>query len=483
MNLLLVVEIFYILLVIVVCLRIIYDTRNSAKALAYLLFAVFVPVWGMIFYFVFGINYRKQAIYSRKLIDDEHRLKKLTERIYAASEANLIAHAEGVTDGKKLVKLLLRENQSPLTSGNKVKLLINGEQKFDELFMAISEARDHIHLEYYIIENDNIGNRLKDLLIKKAREGVKVRLIYDDFGSSSIRGRFVKELRKGGVEAYPFNRVRFLYFANRINYRNHRKIVVIDSRTAFIGGVNISDRYINQPGDEDRQFWRDTHLRIDGPGIFLLQHIFVSDWNFCSGQKLDLDQTYFSDPPAAQGSANVQIAYSGPDSPNSTIMFSFLKAINLAQREILLTTPYLIPDDSVMDALTMAALSGVKVKILIPGISDSKLVSMAASTNYGDLLRAGVEIYRYQKGFVHAKTLTVDGSISIVGTANMDHRSFYLNFEVNAIIYSTEFAEELRRSFYKDIESSSLIQYEEWVSRPFYTKLAERTARLFSPLL
>lgn len=482
MSLILLVEIVYILLLVIVCLRIVYDTRDSAKALAYLLFAVFVPVWGMIFYFMFGINYRKQAIYSRKLIDDEKRLKKLTEKIGSSTRDNLAAHADEISDGKKLVYLLLRENQSPLTSDNQVKLLINGKQKFDEVFKAIREARDHIHLEYYIIENDWIGNRLKELLIEKARGGIKVRLIYDDFGSRSIRGRFVKELRKGGVEAYPFNRVRFLYFANRINYRNHRKIIVIDSKIAFTGGINISDRYINRR-NRNGQYWRDTHIRIDGPGIFLLQHIFISDWNFCSGQKLDLDHIFFSAPPKPQGHANVQIAYSGPDSPNSTIMFSFLKAINLAQTEILLTTPYLIPDDSVMDSLTMAALAGVTVKIMIPETSDSRLVSMAASTNYGTLLRAGVEIYCYQKGFIHAKTLVVDNSISVVGTANMDHRSFYLNFEVNAIVYSSEFAQKLRSSFYRDLDSSTRIAYEQWISRPFYKRIVEKTARLFSPLL
>jgi cardiolipin synthase len=348
---------------------------------------------------------------------------------------------------------------------------------------VLNEAKNHIHLEYYIYEDDHIGNAIKDLLVQKASEGVKVRLIYDDFGSRSIRRKLVGELRDSGVEAYPFNRVRLLYLANRINYRNHRKIIIVDGKTGFVGGINISDRYINKAHESGRNYWRDTHLRIDGPGLMILQHLFLCDWNFSSGQKLEHDKNFFQANSVKGSNVSVQIAASGPDSPASTIKLSFLKAINLARHEILLTTPYLIPGGSIMDALKVAALGGVKLKILVPGVSDSMLVNAAAWSNYGELLKTGVVIYTYNKGFIHAKSMVVDGNISIIGTANMDHRSFDLNFEVNAIVYGSEFGDQVRKTFYEDLHHASRLSYGQWKSRSIFYRFGERFARLLSPLL
>jgi len=476
-------DIVYVIVLVLVCLRIIFETRSSSKTLAYLLLAIFFPFGGMLFYFVFGVNYRKRIIYTKKLVHDEAQLIELNKRTISLSARNLKKNALEVGDGQSLVNLLMNDSLSPLASGNAVRLLINGEGKFPEVIKALENARHHIHLEYYIYDDDAIGNAIKDLLIRKAREGVQVRLIYDDFGSSSIRKKLVKVLRDGGVEAYPFNRVRLLYFANRINYRNHRKIIIIDGDYGFVGGINIADRYINNPGDSGKLYWRDTHIRIDGPGIMFLQHLFLCDWNFCSGQQMQPDRPYFHATPLKDSNISVQIAASGPDSPASTIKLSFLKAINLARNEILLSTPYLIPGGSIMDALKVASLGGVNVKILVPGICDSKLVDAAAWSNYGELLKSGVEIYTYNKGFIHSKSMLIDGGISILGTANMDHRSFDLNFEVNAVVYSSDFGEQLRKSFHSDLRSANKLSYDEWIARPIFVRLLERTARLFSPLL
>lgn len=483
MNWILLSEIAYLIILILVCLRIIYDTRSASKTLAYLLMAIFVPFAGMIFYFIFGVNYRKKIIYSKKLITDEKKHRELDERIISSTLITLKMNPGGIREDEGLVNLLLHENLSPLTTGNKARLLINGENKFPEVIRAMKSAKDHIHLEYYIYENDNIGNQIKDVLIEKAREGVKVRLIYDDFGSSSIRKKLVNELRENGIEAYPFNRIRLLLFANRANYRNHRKIIVIDGETGFTGGINISDRYINDGNLKNEMFWRDTHIRIDGPGVFILQHIFLCDWNFCSDQKVEAEERYFNMSPVAGGNIRIQIAASGPDSPNSTIMLSMLKGITLAKKEILITTPYFIPGGSIIDGIVMAALGGVKVKLLVPGITDSRIVNAAARTYYEELLNAGVEIYLYRKGFVHAKTMVIDSSVSIVGTANLNHRSFNLDFEVNAHIYDRHFSEKLRGVFYDDIKESEKIDFGTWKARPVYLKLAERIARLLSPVL
>jgi cardiolipin synthase len=476
----------YTITLIIVCLRIIYDTHTINKTLSYLLFATFVPFLGMIFYFVFGINYRKRKIYSKKLTDNEGLAAKIKADIYKYSKQTFNESDASVQSNKELAFMLLKDTMSPLTSHNAVKLLFNGENKFPEVLHALKSAKHHIHMEYYIYEDDEIGKEIEQVLIQKAKEGVDVRFIYDDFGSRSIRKRLVPQMKNNGVNAFPFYRIYFIPFANRLNYRNHRKIIVIDGQTAFIGGINISDRYINlSPHKKERLFWRDTHLRIDGPGVQYLQYLFLCDWNFCADVKLQPDINLF--PPRDGFNSNddkvVQIAASGPDSESPSILYSILKAINLATRQILISTPYFIPGEGLIEALVIASLSGISVKLLVPDKSDSLLVNAAARSYYKYLLEKGVEIYLYKKGFLHAKTLVADGKIAIVGTANMDFRSFELNFEVNAIVYDTEIAQQLSAVFFEDLKDAEKIDLVAWESRPTYKKLIDKTARLVSPLL
>ncbi|GAA4798099.1 cardiolipin synthase [Olivibacter ginsenosidimutans] len=461
-------EVVYVIVAILVCLRIVYDTRNNTKTLAYLLLVIFLPIVGIIFYFSFGINYRKRKMYSKKLVEDENLTKRLADEIVKYSKTTFDESREDISQNKELMLMLLRDSMSPLTANNAVKLLINGENKFPEVIQALRDAKNHIHIEYYIYEDDEIGQTIEQLLLKKVQEGITVRFIYDDFGSSSIRRRLVKRLKEGGVQVFPFSRVLFIAFANRLNYRNHRKIIVVDGKTAFVGGINVSDRYINNETNPNKLFWRDTHLRIDGPGVQYLQHIFLCDWNFCSDENLRPNATYFpkiKDLPIT-GNKVVQIAASGPDSDTPLIMYSLLQAINLATKEILITTPYFIPDQSLVDGLTIAALSGVSVKLLLPGISDSWLVNLAAHSYYQDLLKVGIEIYQYKKGFVHSKTMVTDRSMAMVGSANMDNRSFDLNFEVNAIVYDTEIAMQLRDAFFQDLKDAEKIDAISWGTRP-----------------
>ena len=372
-----------------------------------------------------------------------------------------------------------------LTANNDVKLLVNGENKFPEVIKALESAKNHIHIEYYIYEDDEIGKTIEQLLIKKAKEGVQVRFIFDDFGSKGIRHNLSGRLNKGGVEAYPFYKVRFIKFASRLNYRNHRKIIIVDGSLAFVGGINVSDRYINNTENSKSLFWRDTHLRIEGSGVTYLQYVFLCDWNFCAGQHLHPDDQFF--PPVSTlktiGNKIVQIAASGPDSDHPTILFTVLQAINLAYKQILITTPYFIPGQSILDALIVSSLGGVNVKLLVPGKSDSAIVNAASRSYYEDLLNAGVEVYLYQKGFVHAKTLVADDKIAIVGTANMDARSFDLNFEVNAIIYDEAIAKDLAEAFFEDIRTAERIDKIQWAQRGFSKQLGEKMARLLSPVL
>jgi cardiolipin synthase len=485
MDWLIVAEIIYVIIVFLVCLQIIYDTQSTTKTLAYLLFTVFVPFFGIGFYFFFGINYRNRKMYSKKIFRNADLARRLREELYHYTKLIFDESDAAVLNNKELAFMLLKDTTSPLTSNNSVKLLINGENKFPEVLKALQQARNHIHIEYYIYEDDEIGTEIGEVLIKKAQEGVEVRFIYDDFGSSSIRKKFVSNLKANGVKTFPFLKISFLLFANRINYRNHRKIIVIDGHTAFVGGINVSDRYINKAGDLKNVFWRDTHLRIDGPGVQYLQYLFLCDWNFCANKELEAEEKFFprhKDFPVNDDKV-VQIAASGPDSEMPTILFSLLQAINLATKEILITTPYFIPGDSLLDALNIASLSGISVKLLVPGKSDSHLVNSAARSYYDDLLKTGVEIYQYTKGFVHAKTLVADRQIAIVGTANMDYRSFDLNFEVNAIVYDVAIANELADIFYEDIKDAEKIDEIKWKERPVLKQLWQKTARLVSPLL
>jgi len=485
MNWLLLLEIAYIVILVLVCLRIIWDTRSDTKTLAYLLLCIFVPVAGIVFYFSFGVNYRKHKIYTKKLIEDSQFSQKFRDNIFQRSRQTFEQNASSIQTYRELALLLLSDSLSPLTSGNTVKLLINGEQKFPEVLNALQQAKNHIHIEYYIFEDDETGRSIEAALIEKARQGVHVRFIYDDFGSHSIRRKMTRRLQNAGVKVFPFYKIIFKPLSNRLNYRNHRKIIVVDGEIGFVGGINVSDRYVNSDHSSEKLFWRDTHLRIDGPGVQYLQYLFLCDWNFCASDHLQPDRLFFPllESVNVIGKKLVQIAASGPDSDSPTILYSLLQAIHLAEKEILITTPYFIPGESILDALITAALGGLSVKLLVPGISDSAFVNAAAHSYYDRLLRAGVEIYLYKKGFVHAKTLVIDRKLAVIGTANMDSRSFDLNFEVNAIIYDEENAKELANIFELDTKDAEKIDTERWMNRGRLRQLMEKTARLVSPLL
>ena len=482
MNWILLAEIVYVIIIIAVLLRIIYDTQTVTKTLAYLLLVIFVPLIGIFIYFSFGINYRKNKLYNKKIVQDQQQ----EDRVLAKLESYNLKNLEGVKEDDHfagLMKMIYQTDRSPLTTNNSAELLINGEEKFPTVLEALRNAKHHIHIEYYIYEDDEIGRAIEQILIEKARSGVEVRFIYDDFGSASIRKTLAKRLRENGVKAFPFYKIKLIKLASRLNYRNHRKIIVIDGRISFIGGINISDKYSNA-SKRNKLYWRDTHLKLEGDATAILQHIFIGDWNYCSDEKLTINELYFPRPEQNfEHTKNVQIVSSGPDSDRPSIYYAIVKAIQSAKKEIFLTTPYFIPGETIIDAMKMASLSGVKVKLLVPGISDSFMVNAAAKSYYTILLRAGVQIYLYRKGFVHAKTLVADRCLAMVGTANLDYRSFDLNFEVNAVVYDQELAGELTDNFEKDLLDSEQIHMESWLNRPKHVQLIEKIARLMSPML
>ena len=472
----------YTLFVVAVCINILINTEIPSKALGYLLLVISFPVLGIIVYLSVGLNYRKKELYRKKLEFDELEYPKLEKQAAELSRQTLLKNKDKIGNFYQMAAFSKTKNFT--SSNNKATILVNGEKKFPDLLESLRGAKHHIHIEYYIYENDTIGNQLANILIEKAKEGVEVRFIYDDFGSSGIRKNIARQLRAAGVEAYPFYKINLILFANRMNYRNHRKIIVIDGTVGYIGGINVSDNYINNE-DENKLYWRDTHLKIVGTSVSNLQTTFLTDWNFCANQKIPYSTDYFPivNEKKKFGDHLVQIVTSGPDSKYPKIKFTLIQAILNAKHEICITSPYFIPDKSFIDAIKMAALSGIEVKMLLPTKSDSFIVNTTTQSYFQELMSAGVKIYTYNKGFVHAKTMVCDEKIAIIGTANLDNRSFDLNFEVNAIIYDEDIAKELKEIYDKDLIMSTQIVPDEWEQRPWYMKLLERLLHLFSSLM
>ncbi|HSH51687.1 MAG TPA: cardiolipin synthase, partial [Bacteroidales bacterium] len=484
MKWLLILEIIYVVIIILVVFRVLYDTRSGVKALAYILFIVLVPFFGIFFYFFFGINYRKRKLYSRKIVEDEVLHQKILTHVWNYSEQ--VLHSGLISsEHLNLARFIRNSSSSPLTGNNSVKLLLNGEEKFPELLNALKNAKSHIHLEYYIYENDETGNSIADMLIKKAQQGVEVRFMYDDFGSHNLGRNFIRKLEENGIETAPFYKIKWYALVNRMNYRNHRKIIVIDGKISFIGGINISNKYRNDTQPKNDLYWRDTHLMIDGPATFYLQYMFLCDWNFSAKNKMRFGPGYFPKYPQKDKIRDelVQIVPSGPDSKLPVIFYSILNAIGVAKKQVLITSPYFIPGESLMDALIIAAKSGIEIKLLIPGKSDSIIVNSAARSYYKKLLRHGARIFEYKKGFVHSKVMIIDDSLAVVGSANMDYRSFDLNFEANAMLYSKIITEQLQKAFNNDIEQSSEIKSSDWLNRPKYIHLYEKLVGLLAPVL
>ena len=475
----LILNIIYLTTAIIVAIYIILDNRNPAKTISWVVVLFVLPILGLIIYFIVGKNYRKEKIFTRKGHKDFERIHTLSENQIIDLRDKSPIENEKVKPKLPIINLLLRNSKALLTKRNRVEILNNGSETFGSIISELQKARKHIHLEFYIIDDDKIGNEIREILIAKAKEGVKVRMIFDDVGSWKLSMKFIRSLKAAGVELYPFMPVRIPFLANRINYRNHRKIIVVDGRVGFVGGINIADRYLH--GNKEIPFWRDTHLRIVGEAVNSLQVVFLVDWHFVSGRIISGD-SYFPKP-AIRNNQLVQITASGPDSDWSNIMQAYFSAISTAQEYIYIAVPYFIPNESILTALKTVALSGVDVKILIPGVADSVLAFNGTRSYVEELLEAGIRVFYYQKGFIHSKLIMVDDVFASVGSANMDIRSFDNNFEVNAIIYDEEFCGKLKDFFMEDLAVSMEIDLDMHRSRSFGRKSLESFSRIFSPLL
>ncbi len=463
--------------VIFAVIKILLENKNPLKTHSYLLLLVLLPIAGLVIYLFFGQDYRRHKFFSRKKAIDSSIVESIVnDQLNLAYQHELIGN-EQVMSKSNIIKLLLRNNNAFLTKNNKVEMLINGEHKFDLLLKDLDKAKHHIHLEYYIFEEDEIGNIIIDKLIQKSTEGVMVRFIYDSVGSS-ISASTINRLKKTGVISAPIMPV-YLRKFSKANYRDHRKIVVIDGNTGYVGGINVADRYVNKAG---QKYWRDTHLRIQGNAVYSLQIAFILNWYYAAKEKLQFTSSLFPTI-KAEGDQCVQIAGSGPDTDWASIMQAFFVAITSATKRVWISSPYFIPNEPVLTAIKTAALSGIDVQIIFPHQPDSVIVHAASMSYMKEVLEAGVKVHLYTKGFVHAKTLLVDDVFSSVGTANMDYRSFDQNYEINAMVYSESFASQLEKQFLIDVEQCVPLQLSRWEQRPTRTKLLESIARLLAPLL
>ena len=461
----------YALMVVVAAVAIIHvlmDNRQPAKTMAWVLVIAFVPVIGVIFYLFFGINHRKERIISQSQMDE------LTKRSMLSFVEQHDFHVP--ERQKPLVDLFVNQNLALPFKDNQIDIMTDGYAFFPELLRDIAEASHHIHINMYIFEDDALGRLVADALMDKARQGVKVRVIYDDVGCWRVNSRFFEHLREAGVEVVPFLPVRFPSFTSKVNYRNHRKIIVIDGRIGYIGGMNFARRYVSQK-------WRDTMFRLQGGVVYALQRAFLVDWYFVD-HTLITDRIYYPTSQISSKSGVAQIVTSGPLARYPEIMQGYVRIILAARRYIFIETPYFLPNEPILFALKTAALAGVDVRVMCPMCSDAHFIDWASRSYLREIYEAGARVYLYEPGFLHSKLLISDDSLVSCGSVNVDFRSLENNFEANVFVYDEGTALRLKKVYLDDQSHAILLgDVPNRLHPKFYARLWESFTRLVSPLL
>ncbi|MDT2835441.1 cardiolipin synthase [Enterococcus durans] len=456
------------------------ERKETAQTWAWLLVLMFIPIVGFILYIFLGRGISKDKIFDLKLQGKIGKNLEIEEDKQALMRGLYPHPPTGLVDVKQLIYMLTVFESTLYTTRNKVTLFTDGREKFDALLEDIKQATDHIHLQYYIYRSDTLGVEVRDALIDAAKRGVKVRVLLDAWGSTQVTASFFDGLKAAGGEVAFFFPLFVPYINPRINYRNHRKIVVIDGNIGYTGGFNVGNEYLGQV--QKFGYWRDNHLRIHGEAVYALQNRFLMDWNSQHTKEVSYDPKFFPQIKPS-GDMALQIVTSGPDTEHEQIKMTYLKMISLAKKEILIQTPYYIPDESIHEALKLALLSGVKVHMQIPNKPDHLLVYWATYSFVAELLEYGAVIETYENGFIHAKTMIIDNGVVSVGSANIDVRSFRLDFEVNALIYDERMASQVRKAFFDDSKVSQPLTKEKYEQRGTIIKFKEGLARLISPLL
>ncbi|MCE5960061.1 cardiolipin synthase [Pediococcus pentosaceus] len=469
--------VFYLINIIIALTIALMEKRDISAAWAWLFVMLLLPGIGFIIYLFFGWKLNQRQIFDLKAqkrlgISDMAEYQKRNPKNKPTLDTNL---------ENDLVQMFLNTDNAILTTKNDLKIFTDGHEKFNNLFEDLKKAKHHINIEYFTIYDDQLGKKLRKILVQKAREGVQVRVLYDLFGSKGSKQKFFKELIQAGGEVTPFMKSKLGYYSFRINFRNHRKIVVIDGSVGYIGGFNIGDQYLGR----NKRFgnWRDTHLRLEGSVVLQLQSRFFMDWNASAKrQKVQFSLDYFPQS-NVQNNIPMQIVSSGPENDVQKIKQGYIKMIMGAKHSIWIETPYFIPDDALMEALLIAIRSGIEVRIVIPQMPDHPFVYRATEYYVQQLLKAGARIYSYQNGFMHAKTIVVDNMITSVGSANWDIRSFKLNFEANAFMYDPKVAEQIIATIKNDLKDARELDEEYFKQQSSWKKFRQLASRLISPIL
>ena len=464
----------YVAIMIPAIIRVLLDNRQPAKTMAWILVLAFMPFVGIIFYIFFGQNTRKERHISDRSMD------QLTKRsmLEFVEQENLHLPA----NNKPLMNLFTNQNWAFPFKDNRVDIFTDGYEFICSLLYNIGKAQHHIHLDTYIFEDDALGYLVADALIDKAEQGVEIRVIYDDVGCWKVKDAFFERMRDTGIDVHAFMPVRFPAFTSKVNYRNHRKLCVIDGKVGFIGGMNIAKRYVKGTG---KQPWRDTHLRIQGGGVYALQRAFLIDWYFVD-RTLITNRVYY--PPVdihINNSCLVQVVTSSPIAPWPDIMQGYVRILLQAQKYVYMETPYFLPTEPVLFAMRTAALAGVDIRLMIPRKADAKLVEWASRSYVMEAIEAGVKVYLYMGGFNHSKLLVSDDNLCTVGSTNIDFRSFENNFESNVFFYDADTAVRFRKMFEVDINSSVLLNdlTPEQLHTSFLSRLWESITRLLAPVM
>lgn len=466
----------YFLTVISLIGVVISENRNPLKALAWVLVIGFVPIVGIVIYILFGQDQRRKHIISRRV----YRRISISIRPKISSLIYGQTHNYDLQHWNRLKTLIQMNADNPVLASDSIEIYHEGVNFFDALKRDLQKASKYIHIESYIFEDDQLLKEIFEILVAKVAQGVKVRVLYDDVGSWSIKARTWKRLRQQGIQVYPFMPVVFPLLTSPVNYRNHRKIVIIDGEIGFMGGMNIADRY-------QRNHWCDTHFRLTGPAVAGIQSVFLVDWYVASRKVIYLDKAesllnHNHDTISAQ-SIKIQFLPGGPMSQWRSIDQAFSKAIQNAKKYIYIQTPYFLPTETLSNALISAALSGVDVWLMVPAKGDSWITSFASESFFGTFLSAGIHIMQYQPGFLHSKLMMIDGEVSFVGSANMDFRSLEHNFEFSAVVYDHSVTKQLDTIFTTDLALCRELTYQQWLNRPYWHRKLSSLVRIFSPLL
>ncbi|KLT19974.1 cardiolipin synthase [Neobacillus vireti] len=453
------------------------ENRHPTQTITWLVVLGSFPLVGFIFYLLFGRNYRKEKMFRKKYFLDKQAFLTVEGEDDPRNEEKLSLMGE---HQGKLFNLAQKLGNSPISFDTATKVLSNGDETFQHIIEQLKRARHHIHLEYYIVRHDHIGREIKDILIEKANQGVKVRFLFDAVGSWQLSKRYIHELKNAGIETVPFGPVKLPFLNNKFNFRNHRKIIVIDGTVGFVGGLNIGDEYLGR--DKTIGFWRDTHLMLKGEAVRTLQLIFLQDWYYMTNHSF-LTAEYLSPQIDHKSHGGVQLIAGGPDTEWSVIKNIFFSMIGSAKKSVWIASPYFIPDEDIFSAIKVAALSGIDVRLLVPNRPDKRIVFHASRSYFPELLEAGVKVYEYERGFMHSKIVIVDEELASIGTSNMDMRSFHLNFEVNAFLFRTKSTEKLVVEYLNDLKFTKQLEFSTFQERHLGLRLLESTARLLSPLL